>query len=341
MEDVHVTHAPGEWGCNDDEMTYIGVYDGHGGRDTVDFLEGALHLNIAEELNRTNDKTPIHTKIEQAFLMTDAQSRMAGIETSGATVCVTLIKKHANGRKITIHSANAGDARAVLSCQPTSWSSSHCTSTSTVSNATTTSSTPAKDTSTANMYSTCLSPRSNRLRQQQILIPKAHRLTYDHKADNDDEIERIEEAGGFFLRNRVLGIMAVARSLGDHGMKEYIIGRPFVSTTEIDLDDPALNNRTFNGSGSSTSTSASSLHDPRPPPSPDNFNMEFVIVACDGVWDVIDDQVAVDLVRNRVKEGSERDDGRERYKKTSAKVLCDQALEGGSTDNITIIIAWL
>ncbi len=32
MEDVHVTYSPGEWGCNDEEMTYIGVYDGHGGK---------------------------------------------------------------------------------------------------------------------------------------------------------------------------------------------------------------------------------------------------------------------------------------------------------------------
>ncbi len=31
MEDVHVAHPPGEWGCNDKEMTFVGVYDGHGG----------------------------------------------------------------------------------------------------------------------------------------------------------------------------------------------------------------------------------------------------------------------------------------------------------------------
>ena len=63
------------------------------GRDIVDFLEGSLHKNIAEELN-IDDGVAIHTKIERAFLMTDAESRMAGIETSGATVAVCLIKVH-------------------------------------------------------------------------------------------------------------------------------------------------------------------------------------------------------------------------------------------------------
>jgi hypothetical protein len=33
------------------------------------------------------------------------------------------------------------------------------------------------------------------------------------------------------LRNRVLGILAVTRSFGDHSMKDYVIGVPFTSTT--------------------------------------------------------------------------------------------------------------
>jgi protein phosphatase/protein phosphatase PTC1 len=35
MEDVHVSHAPGEWGCNDKEMAFVGVYDGHGGENMI------------------------------------------------------------------------------------------------------------------------------------------------------------------------------------------------------------------------------------------------------------------------------------------------------------------
>lgn len=31
MEDVCVIHKAGDWDCPDESMTYIGVYDGHGG----------------------------------------------------------------------------------------------------------------------------------------------------------------------------------------------------------------------------------------------------------------------------------------------------------------------
>jgi protein phosphatase/protein phosphatase PTC1 len=92
MEDVHVTYAPEKWGCKDAEMTFIGVYDGHGGRDTVDFLEEKLHVSIADELNMTQDGASTQEKLERAVLMTDAECRMAGIESSGATVVVCLVK---------------------------------------------------------------------------------------------------------------------------------------------------------------------------------------------------------------------------------------------------------
>ena len=61
------------------------------GRDTVDFLEEALHGNIAQELNM-DDNTSIHNKLERAFLITDAESKMSGIQTSGATVAICLIQ---------------------------------------------------------------------------------------------------------------------------------------------------------------------------------------------------------------------------------------------------------
>lgn len=53
---------------------------------------------------------------------------------------------------------------------------------------------------------------------------KAQRLTYDHRAEDPDEQRRVTEAGGFVIRNRVLGILAVSRSFGDHGMKDYVTG---------------------------------------------------------------------------------------------------------------------
>lgn len=60
---------------------------------------------------------------------------------------------------------------------------------------------------------------------------KAERLTYDHKAEDTAERERVEAAGGFVMRNRVLGILAVSRSFGNQGMKEFVTSSPHVSVT--------------------------------------------------------------------------------------------------------------
>ena len=75
---------------------------------------------------------------------------------------------------------------------------------------------------------------------------------------------------------------------------------------------------------------------------------EFLIVACDGLWDVMEDQEAVDLVRGRVRHrrddddddrlgGSEMRDGRE----GASSFLVEEALRRGSADNITVVVYWL
>lgn len=67
------------------------------------------------------------------------------------------------------------------------------------------------------------------------------------------EQQRIKDAGGFIARSRVLGILAVTRSFGDHGMKDFVTAVPYVSITSLGQcgDCP------------------------------------FLILACDGVWDVL------------------------------------------------------
>ena len=64
------------------------------GRDTVDFLEHGLSYHVAEELaqNDEGDEVDIKTRLERAFLMADIHARQAGLETSGATVTVCLVK---------------------------------------------------------------------------------------------------------------------------------------------------------------------------------------------------------------------------------------------------------
>ena len=76
---------------------------------------------------------------------------------------------------------------------------------------------------------------------------QAIRLTYDHKGSDKQEAKRITDAGGFVMSGRVNGVLAVTRSLGDSSMKEFVVGAPYTTETELCDDD------------------------------------EFVILACDGV----------------------------------------------------------
>ncbi|GLB37069.1 putative sigma factor PP2C-like phosphatases [Lyophyllum shimeji] len=119
---------------------------------------------------------------------------------------------------------------------------------------------------------------------------RAVRLTYDHKGSDKQEAKRITDAGGFVMSGRVNGVLAVTRSLGDSSMKEFVVGAPYTTETELCEDD------------------------------------EFVVLACDGLWDVVNDQSAVDLVREI-----------EDAQAASSKLL-KHALSHHTTDNVTVIV---
>jgi len=133
---------------------------------------------------------------------------------------------------------------------------------------------------------------------------RASRLTKDHRPDDPDEIARIEQAGGFLFKGRVVGVLAVTRSLGDHCMKSFVIAEPFCSETTVSC------------------TGDDYEHDERP---------SFVICGCDGLWDVFHDQEAVDFVNTY---GHQEPD-------LIAEHLVNEAVRKGSTDNISVMVAWL
>ena len=129
----------------------------------------------------------------------------------------------------------------------------------------------------------------------------AVRLSHDHRVDDPNEAERIERAGGFLFKNRVLGVLAVTRSLGDHCMKEFVIAKPYYNETIISKDMA------------------------------DNSDLPPVLVmACDGLWDVIQDQEAIDLALAYPGE-----------KTDVAQFLVEEAIRRGSTDNVSAIVSWL
>eukprot|EP00002_Diphylleia_rotans_P040021 TRINITY_DN93_c0_g1_i5.p1 TRINITY_DN93_c0_g1~~TRINITY_DN93_c0_g1_i5.p1 ORF type:complete len:262 (-),score=57.82 TRINITY_DN93_c0_g1_i5:406-1191(-) len=122
---------------------------------------------------------------------------------------------------------------------------------------------------------------------------RAHRLTYDHKGSDPDEVQRIVDTGGFVTANRVNGILAVTRALGDHVMKDSVVADPYTYEVLLQGRDDVL------------------------------------IMACDGLWDVMGDQEAVDFIRG--EQNAER----------AARMLLDHAFKSGSTDNISVMVIYL
>lgn len=134
-------------------------------------------------------------------------------------------------------------------------------------------------------------------------------LSEDHKPMNQEEKQRIEKAGGFVEDKRVNGTLAVARAIGDFSFK----------TGSVPAEDQQV---TCN-------------------PEIKKFTLqdkdEFMILACDGIWDVVTSQQAVDLVRERM-----------RKQMTLKDILVDlfeqclsphpSANEGLGCDNMTAII---
>lgn len=119
---------------------------------------------------------------------------------------------------------------------------------------------------------------------------KAVRLTYDHKGSDKQEAKRITDAGGFVMSGRVNGVLAVTRALGDSSMKEFVVGAPYTTETELCEED------------------------------------EYLIMACDGLWDVISDQGAVDLIH-------EVEDAQ-----YASQKLLKYALSHHTTDNVTVMV---
>ncbi|KAK6944617.1 PPM-type phosphatase-like domain [Dillenia turbinata] len=121
----------------------------------------------------------------------------------------------------------------------------------------------------------------------------ANQLTVDHEPHA--ERARIEKQGGFVTTlpgdvPRVNGQLAVARAFGDQSLKAHLSSEPDVRHVPIDS------------------------------------TIEFVILASDGLWKVIKNQEAVDMVKF-IKDP-----------KVAAKRLTTEALERNSKDDISCIL---
>jgi protein phosphatase 2C len=124
-------------------------------------------------------------------------------------------------------------------------------------------------------------------------------LSSDHKPDRPDEQERIESAGGrviFWEGARVLGVLAMSRAIGDGYLKPYVSAVPEVTVTDLADDDECL------------------------------------ILASDGLWDVVSNEAACEVARACLRRG------REKWCAEAAALLTKLALARRSADNVSVVV---
>lgn len=243
-----------------DNVDFYGVYDGHGGKQTSEFVSKRLPQIILDSFEQNilfyymNDLTSLSQKLynmkfseikkydpvkilKNSLKQVNDELKLKDYE-DGTTVVVSLI--YYNECII----ANIGDSRAVL-----------CDSNG-----------------------------------------KAHRVSFDHKPTLPEERKRIEKLGGSVVNNRVKNL-ALSRALGDFHASPFVSSEPFINSFTLKGDE------------------------------------EFLILACDGVFDELSDQKSVDIILECLKQ----DRSIFGINRAVAK-LCNFAYGCGSLDNITCLI---
>jgi serine/threonine protein phosphatase PrpC len=117
-------------------------------------------------------------------------------------------------------------------------------------------------------------------------------LTRDHRVSDPEERALILGRGGAVVRGRAGGVLAVSRALGDGALKGHINAEPFI------------------------------LNVPRE-------DGQILIIACDGVWDVMDNAEAGALARGQATPAA------------AARAIRDAAIALGTKDNVSVIVAFL
>ncbi|KAM8762618.1 protein phosphatase 1G isoform X2 [Acanthopagrus latus] len=147
---------------------------------------------------------------------------------------------------------------------------------------------------------------------------KAVDMSYDHKPEDEVELARIKNAGGkVTMDGRVNGGLNLSRAIGDHFYKRNKVLPPEEQMISAMPDVKVL-----------------TLND----------DHDFMVIACDGIWNVLSSQEVVDFISERIKPDQT---GKVRALSSIVEELLDHCLapdtsgDGTGCDNMTCIIITL
>lgn len=218
---------------------YFAIFDGHAGTFAAEWCGKKLHL-ILEEMMRRNPNTQVPELLDQAFSSADQQLEKLPVKNSGCTAVAAVLRwedRIASSQSAT-GSAPVGPAAASASkLELSSDSASESAQTPTQSSASPqTESTLPKLQEPASRQRVLYTANVGDARIVLCRNGKALRLSYDHKGSDENEGKRIANAGGLILNNRVNGVLAVTRALGDAYLKDLVTGHPYTTETVIQPD---------------------------------------------------------------------------------------------------------
>jgi serine/threonine protein phosphatase PrpC len=130
-------------------------------------------------------------------------------------------------------------------------------------------------------------------------LGKAIQLSQDHKPHHTPEKKRIENIGGKIKFDGVdwrIGDLSLSRAIGDLDNTPYVTHNPEIFKYKINKKD------------------------------------KFIIFACDGLWDVVNNNEAVNYINFLIEK---------KYTGNIAKKLAEYAITKGSYDNVTISILFI
>lgn len=270
-------------------LHFFGVYDGHGGSQAANFCKDRLHHALVEEFevamnvdnlsSNGNGENNWQMKWERAF----ADSfRKVDVEVGGG-----VFRRDDNGEVVVAEDCADRIAPETVG-----------------------------STAVVAVVGGCQIIVSNCGDSRAVLSRggMAIALSVDHKPDREDELARIEAAGGKVINwngHRIFGVLAMSRALGDYYLKPYVIPDPEVTFTQRTEDD------------------------------------EFLILASDGLWDVLTNEEVCEAVRKRLARGHGsnasssakiREDAKYPSVHAAAEYLSRLALHRNSRDNITVVV---
>ncbi|CAN6175306.1 unnamed protein product [Urochloa humidicola] len=245
----------------DDCTSFFGVYDGHGGKAVSKFCARHLHKQVL--INDANSSGDLPASVHKAFLRMDEMMK-------GQRGWRELTELGEKGNKISrmlegiIWSPKGGDSDDLGD----GWNNEEGPN----------SNFPGPTSgSTA-----CVAV----IRNDQLIVAnagdsrcvisrkgQAYNLSTDHKPDLEGEKERILSAGGFVVAGRVNGSLNLSRAIGDMELKQneilpaerqIVTAEPELKTVKLSEDD------------------------------------EFIVLACDGIWDCMSSQEVVDFVHKHL-----------------------------------------